>query len=241
MKNKDAKIGTIISLNLPQIACQLPAMDFDFIFIDLEHGHVSDETITAIILSKKPDCKIFIRMREITEACIKHALDIGCDGIIAPRVEHLHEIDTLLSYAFYPPAGKRSVGFSLANRYGLDFKNYTENFRPIILPQIESVQGLAIAEQILSNKQITGIFVGPYDLSMSLGVAGQFDAPVFKESYEALRHLCKVHDKLFCTFTSGIEQAREEVLQGTDLIAVGVDANLFLKQYQQMMNSVRGV
>ncbi len=239
MTNHHAKIGTIISLNLPQIACQLPAMGYDFIFIDLEHGHIQDDTIATIILAKKPDCKIFIRIREITEACVKHALDMGCDGIIAPRVEHLSELDTLLTYSFYPPAGKRSVGFSLANRYGLDFKNYTENFRPIILPQIESVQGLAVAEQILSNEQIAGIFVGPYDLSMSQGVAGQFESDIFKNAYKSLRLLCQAQTKLFGTFVANAEQANEEKSQGSDMIAVGVDANLFLRQYEQIVKTIQ--
>lgn len=239
MKNNKTQIGTIISLNLPQITCQLPALGYDFIFIDLEHGSVNDETIGTIILSKKPACKVFIRIKDITEASIKHALDIGCDGIIAPRVEHMSEIETLVTYSFYPPAGKRSVGFGLANRFGLAIKDYTEQFRPIILPQVESVQGLEIAEQILSTEHITGIFVGPYDLSMSLGVPGQFESPAFHDTYESLRQLCVTRDKLFCTFTSDIQHAKEEVSKGTDMIAVGVDANLFLNQYAGMIEGLK--
>jgi 2-keto-3-deoxy-L-rhamnonate aldolase RhmA len=239
MKNNKTQIGTIISMNLAQVACQLPALGYDFIFIDLEHGSVNDETIATIILSKKPECKVFIRIRNITEASIKHALDIGCDGIIAPRVEHMSEIETLVTYALYPPAGKRSVGFGLANQYGLGFKDYTDRFRPIILPQVESVEGVEIAAQILSAAPIAGIFVGPYDLSMSLGIPGQFDSSVFQDTYESLRQICITHDKLFCTFTSNMQHAKEELAKGTDMLAVGVDANLFLNQYKGMIDALK--
>ena len=239
MKNKQTKIGTLISMNLPQITCQLSALGYDFIFIDLEHGHVNEETIAAIILSKKPGCQVFIRIRDITEASIKMALDLGCDGIIAPRVEQMSEIESLVNYSFYPPVGKRSVGFGLANQYGLDFKNYTAHFRPLILPQVESVKGVAIAEQILANEYIAGIFIGPYDLSMSLGIAGQFDSPIFTDTIDTLRNACNAHEKLFGTFATNIERASEEIAKGTDMIAVGVDANLFLNQYAQMIDALK--
>ncbi len=239
MSNSGSQIGTIVSLNHPEISSLLTGMGFDFIFIDLEHGHVNDETIASIVISKKSPCKIFIRIQAVTESCIKHALDLGADGIVAPRVEHLHEIESLIQYAYYPPIGKRSVGFSLANRYGLEFKHYTENFRPLLLPQIESKEGLALADDMLANEYIDGIFVGPYDLSMSMGVAGQFDTPVFKSAYDCLRELCKSRSKLFCTFCSGTEQARQEILQKTDMIAVGVDGNIILKSYENMINKLK--
>ena len=89
MDNQSTKIGTIVSINTPQISCQLSAIGFDFVFIDMEHGNVSDETIASIILSKKNSCKVLIRISTINEASIKHALDLGCDGIIAPKVESL--------------------------------------------------------------------------------------------------------------------------------------------------------
>lgn len=239
MKPKKTKIGTIISLDLPQLTCQLPALGYDFIFIDLEHGLVNAETITTIILSKKPSCKVFIRLKDITEASIKFALDIGCDGIIAPRVEQMSEIKTLISYSFYPPVGKRSVGFSLANQYGLDFKQFTEHFEPILLPQVESVKGVEIAEHILSMEHIAGIFAGPYDLSMSLGVPGQFESPIYKATFEKLRQLCIANEKQFCTFTSNLQQAKEEMSKGTNMIAVGVDANLFLNHYAEMIQKLK--
>ncbi len=217
----------------------LPELGFDFIFIDLEHGSVSDSTITALVLAKQPGCKIFIRLSEISEKAIKHALDIGADGIIAPRVESMDEIKMLVDYSLYPPVGKRSLGFSLANKFGHDHQNYLDNFKPVLLPQVESVKGVAIAEQIAANDKVDGIFVGPYDLSMSLGVPGQLNAEIFNEAYESVRSTCTKHNKLFATFTVDIETAIKEKEKGADMIVVGVDCNLFLYMYKDMIKRLK--
>lgn len=239
MSKKNTKIGTIISLDLPQITNLLPSIGFDFILIDLEHGNVSDTTISSIVLAKKESCKILIRIAEINEASIKHALDLGCDGIVAPRVESISELKTLVDYSYYPPVGKRSVGFSLANKYGHQFNDYTEHFQPIILAQVESVKGLEIANKIAEFDKISGIFIGPYDLSMSLGTPGQFNNDKFSVPYNSVRELCIKHNKLFCTFAANNQNLNEEINQGTDLIAVGVDANLFLNTYNQLLKPLK--
>jgi len=239
MTKKKTKIGTIISLDIPQIANQLPSIGFDFILIDLEHGSVSDASITSVITAKKESCKILIRIAEIKESSIKHALDMGCDGIVAPRVESISELQTLVDYSYYPPIGKRSVGFCLANQYGHHFKEYTNHFQPIILPQVESVKGLEIAKQIVAYDRISGIFIGPYDLSMSLGIPGQFDKDQFIQPYQAIRELCAEQDKLFCTFASNNQNLTEEIDKGTDMIAVGTDANLFLNTYLDLIKPLK--
>lgn len=241
MKEKKTKIGTIISLNLQQINAQLLSLGFDFIFIDLEHGNVSDETISAIILAKKEKSKVFIRIAEINETHIKHALDLGCDGIIAPRVECLSELKTLVDYSFYPPKGERSVGFCLANKYGLNFEGYTDDFQPLIFAQVESEKGLGIAKEIAEYSGISGIFMGPYDLSASLGVPGQFQSLKYKESYNLVRNICKNQHKLFGTFAANEENLAGEINAGTNFIAVGVDANLILNTYIQIIKNCKSL
>ena len=164
---------------------------------------------------------------------------MGCDGIIAPKVESLTDIDNLIKYCYYPPVGGRSVGFGSANTYGLKFSEYTTDFRPIILPQVESRKGLEIAEAIAKNDKLDGIFVGPYDLSMDLGIPGQFDTELFQKSYDTIRGICKECHKLFGTFTSNMQTAANEITKGTDMLAIGVDANLFLTMYVQMIKNIK--
>lgn len=226
-------------MDMPLIASQLSQLGFDFLFIDLEHGQVSDSTIATILLSKKENCKVFIRISAIEEAHIKHALDLGCDGIIAPRVEKMDEVKTLLDYAHYPPKGKRGLGFVLANQYGLKFEEYATNFTPVILPQIESVEGLALAEIIANTVGVSGLFVGPYDLSLSMGIPGQFNSSAFQEAYTHIRHACTNAKKSFCTFASTNDTITKEIEHGTHMITIGADANLILKMYQQLLEPFR--
>jgi 2-keto-3-deoxy-L-rhamnonate aldolase RhmA len=239
MQKMKTKIGTIVSLDLPQIDSQLSSLGFDFLFIDLEHGSISDVTISSIIQTRKEDCKIYIRIAEITEAQIKHALDLGCDGIIAPRVESMEEIRILFDYSYYPPKGRRGVGLGLATQYGLRFKEYTTGFKPVILPQVESKKGLEIAGEIAKNEGVSGIFIGPYDLSMSLGVPGEFESDIFKKAYNSIRDVCRENNKLFCSFTSSEEGLKKEIKNGTDLVAYGTDASIILKSYIGIVNSFK--
>src|SRR6185503_16825954 len=148
MNGKRPQIGTLISLDIPQVTGLLFSMGLDFMFVDLEHSNISDATILSLIAARQNDCKVLIRITEISETATRHALDLGCDGIIAPRIEHMDEIETLIAYSFYPPIGQRSVGFAPANKFGLKFKQYIENFRPLLFPQIESAKGVDMAESI---------------------------------------------------------------------------------------------
>lgn len=239
MKEHKTKIGTIVSLDLLQINAQLSSLGFDFIFIDLEHGKVSDQTISSIILAKQNNSKVFIRIARIDEANIKHALDLACDGIIAPRVEDINELKTLVDYSFYPPKGKRSVGFCLANKYGINFQDYTDNFKPLIFAQVESTKGLEIANKIANYKDISGIFMGPYDLSASMGVPGKFESDTYKKAYNTVRDICKEQHKLFGTFAANHQNIAEEIKEGTDLIAVGLDANLILNTYLNLITKIK--
>ena len=239
MNNKTSKIGTLISLDIPQVTGLLFSIGLDFIFIDLEHSNISDATILSLMAARQKESKVLIRITEISETAIRHALDLGCDGIVAPRVESPDEIDTLVDYGFYPPLGKRSVGFAPANNYGLKFKAYIENFRPLLFPQIESAKGVELAESILSNQHVAGTFIGPYDLSVSLGIPGKFDSLLFTDAVETVRSICTKHGKSFGTFTQGAQSAAEEMKKGTDMIVVGSDANLLLGAYSQIAEALK--
>lgn len=237
---KPPQIGTLISLDVPHVTGLLFSLGLDFMFIDQEHSNLDDTTILSLIAAKRNDCKVLIRVTEISETAIRHALDLGCDGIIAPRVERLEEIETLINYSFYPPVGKRSVGFAPANKYGLKFKEYIENFRPLLFPQIESANGVELADTILSNPDVSGTFIGPYDLSVSLGIPGQFDSSLFIDAVETVRSLCKKHGKSFGTFTSNAQAAAGEMKKGTGMIVIGSDANLLLNAYSGIINELKG-
>ena len=238
MDKKNTKIGTIISADIPQVAGLLPMLGFDFIFVDLEHGSVSDATITSLIIAKQERCKILIRIPEITERAIKHALDLGCDGIIAPRVETIEELNTLVDYCYYPPEGRRGIGLVLANKYGNDM-SYTDSFKPIILPQVESTKGLEIANSIAANEKVSGIFLGPYDLSMSLGVSGQFDTEIFRDAYKSVFDACRANNKLFAIFTVDTNAALKQIAKGADMVTVGIDTSLFTNMYAGIIKQLK--
>ncbi len=241
MNTQANHIGTIVSFDNPQLSSQLFNYGFDFIMIDLEHGNVSDHSIQTILLSRKPQNKVLIRLSEISEKAIKHALDIGSDGIIAPRLESLEELNTLIRYAYFPPQGERSVGLCWANSYGEKLQAYSNHFKPFLLPQIESRKGVGIIEEVLANEFISGIFIGPYDLSFSLGVPGNFEHPEFKTVFDAALEACEKHDKIFCTYAHQIESALQLTLKGIPMIVVGTDNSIFQSAYHNIINQLKSI
>ena len=94
---------------------------------------------------------------------------------------------------------------------------------------------MEIVKQIIEYDKISGVFMGPYDLSMSMGIPGEFKSEKFIKAYNSVREICSKQDKLFCTFTSDNKTIEEEINKGTDMIAVGVDANLILNAYSELI------
>ncbi len=238
MKTKSMTIGTIVSFDNPQLSCQLFDFGFDFVIVDLEHGHVTDHSILSLLLSKKPHNKVLIRLSEISEKAIKHALDLGSDGIIAPRLESMEELHLLIKFAFYPPKGARSVGLCRATRFGDLLKEYSSEFKPIILPQIESVKGLEIMKDVLSEQTVFGVFVGPYDLSFSLGIPGQFDHPAFINAFDSVRQICDEKDKVFCMYSHHSEGAMQLLKQGVQMVVIGTDSSIFQSAYKRIIQTI---
>ena len=98
----------------------------------------------------------------------------------------------------YPPKGKRGVGFSRSNQYGINFTNAIEDVtQPFIVAMIETKLGLQNLEEILTAEYLDAIIVGPYDLSASLGVCGDFESDIFKRAFENIKNLCNKFETPF--------------------------------------------
>ena len=120
-------------------------------------------------------------------------LDAGAVGVIIPHVDTADEVRQIVKTCLYPPEGSRSVGLSRAQKYGLRFDDYVANSNKtvVIIPQIEHIDGVNNLESILSVDGIDGCIIGPYDLSGSLGIPGNFDDPKVKSALSKVEKTCK--------------------------------------------------
>ncbi|MDF5751655.1 aldolase/citrate lyase family protein [Spongiactinospora sp. TRM90649] len=220
-------LGTLITLDSPEMALILQQAGFEWFFLDLEHSALLDlKSAQRIIEVLQPSSYAVMRLPDGSETWIKHALDTGCDGIIIPHVATAADAQRVVKNAKYPPIGRRSVGIARAHRYGSSFKEYlsSANDSVAVVAQIEEVEGVDNIDDILSVEGIDAIFVGPYDLSGSMGILGDLADADLRQKVDHVRVACREKGVPFGIFCPNGSSARAEVEQGSVLLAVGSDA-----------------
>jgi 2-dehydro-3-deoxyglucarate aldolase len=231
---KEATIGSWITLNHFSIVEIMADAGFDWLCVDMEHSvtdYAEAQQLIASIQSK--GIKAFVRVGENNTRIIKRVLDAGADGIIVPMVNSKEEAVKAIEAVKYPPKGKRGVGLARAQKYGFGFEEYKDNEADNIklIVQIEHVDAVKNLEEILSLKEIDGTFIGPYDLSGSMGKPGRFDDDDVKEVLNNYEELVKEYDKLigFHVIQPDYQLVMDKIEKGYNFIAFSLDT-LFLGQ-----------
>ena len=225
-------IGTWLSLPNESVAEIFAKAGYDWVVIDLEHSSINinqaEQLIRVIDLAGS---KPFVRLSGHSSSQIKRVLDAGAKGILAPMVETKAQIDSIISACHYPPRGNRGMGLARAQGYGeanAKSEYILTNSRNIeIYAQIESVAGIANLDSILSQ-EIDGYFIGPYDLSASLGKPGVFDSDAFINAEEEILRASKQHQVKagYHLVEPNPEQIPLLVNKGYDMIAFSVDIRM---------------
>lgn len=162
---------------------------FDWLAIDLEHGMIDLETVYQLIQVIDYNGVIpLVRLHVNDESTIRRVMDAGAGGVIVPMVNTAEDALKAVNAIKYPPLGKRSFGLGRAHDFGLGFDEYVQtiNNHSILVVQIEHFDALKNLDQILQVPGIDAIIIGPYDLSGSLGIPGQFDHPEFKDALQTI-------------------------------------------------------
>jgi 2-dehydro-3-deoxyglucarate aldolase len=173
-------VGSWIQLGDESLVEMLATGPFDWLCIDLEHTTISiGQAARVIRIADLAGCPVLVRLSAHDPAQIKRVLDAGATGIIAPMVNTPEQAAAIVSAATYPPAGTRGVGLARAQRYGVAFPEYLERMEHdlVCIMQVEHIDGVDNLEEILAVPGVDGFFIGPYDLSASLGHPGEFDHP----------------------------------------------------------------
>lgn len=202
LREKQLTIGSWINLAHPAIAEIMAKAGFDWLAVDMEHSVITireaEELIRVIEL-----CGVtpLVRLSSNDPTQIKRVMDAGSHGIIVPMVNSADEAEKAVEAVRYPPIGRRGIGLARAQGYGSAFQKYSDwvNNETIIIVQVEHIEAVNNLEAILSVEGVDGYFVGPYDLSGSLGVPGQFEHHLVKEALERIHKIGHASGK-----TSGI-------------------------------------
>jgi 2-dehydro-3-deoxyglucarate aldolase/4-hydroxy-2-oxoheptanedioate aldolase len=184
----ETTFGTFLGLGSPTAAELCARAGFDWVIIDLEHGSGTETDLLASLLavSSTPTTAI-VRPQSGERLRIGRALDLGAHGLMIPRVDLPAEAREAISFMRYPPDGLRGLALSTRGA-GLSERPHAEvrgiNAQLVGVIQIESPSAVDHAAEIASIDGVDVLFIGPTDLSHSLGVPGQFDAPVYLTALE---------------------------------------------------------
>ena len=182
--NQELTLGSWITIAHPAVAEIMSRANFDWLAVDLEHSVITireaEELIRVIALSEVTP---LVRLTSNDPNQIKRVMDAGAHGIIVPMVNSSEEAVQAVESTKYAPNGKRGVGLARAQGYGSSFEIYNrwQEDQTIVIVQIESIDAVNNLEEIFSVEGVDGYMIGPYDLSGSLGIPGQFDHPEFVE------------------------------------------------------------
>ena len=199
LKEGKVQLGTNFGqLRSPEIPRLLAAAGFHWAFIDTEHGGFDLETVQDIcrVSALVGFCPL-VRVADLQYSLVARALDCGAPGVIFPRVESVELLERAVSWTKYPPAGVRGYGL-MAPQIDYEKAAIPEviehvNGNTMVVLQIETRRAFEMRDELLSVPGIDAVMIGPADLSISLGVPGEFENPVMVETMEAIRDTCDKH------------------------------------------------
>jgi 2-dehydro-3-deoxyglucarate aldolase/4-hydroxy-2-oxoheptanedioate aldolase len=214
-----------------EVARLLAAAGFNWTFIDSEHGPFDLETLHDYcrVANLSGLCPI-VRVSDLQYSLIARALDIGAQGVLFPRVESPDLLEKAVSWAKFPPAGIRGYGLG-AWQVDYEAHSFSEiiehvNANTMVVLQIETKRAFEAREELLSVKGIDAVMVGPADLSISLGVPGEFQHPRVVETMEAIRDTCNARGIAPGTQTRTVQLAKFWKERGMRFLGCGSEIGM---------------
>lgn len=230
----EVSIGSWVTLNHFSIVEILAGAGFDWLCVDMEHSVIDfydAQNLIAHIQAK--GLKAYVRVGQNNNRIIKRVLDAGVDGLIVPMVNNFEEAKEAVNSVKYPPVGNRGVGLARAQNYGLDggFPKYRDGKAKEIdlIVQIEHIDAINDLEKIIELDGINGTFIGPYDLSGSMGKPGEYYDSDVKKALTRYEAIAKKYSKKigFHVIEPDHKALQLRIDQGYNFVAFSLDT-LFL-------------
>jgi 2-keto-3-deoxy-L-rhamnonate aldolase RhmA len=219
--------GTWITIGNPDIVDILKHLGFDWFVFDTEHSYLSIETVKTMVQalgSEGPEP--IVRIGQVDQLLVKRALDIGAFGLVVPWINSQSEAEKIVKFSMYPPVGIRGAGPGRASRYGMNFSEYLRqaNEELLIAVQIETADAISKAGEIIGTKGVDIGFVGPTDLTVSLGLLDDRSNPKVIAAMERVIKTCKDLGKIPGTLAISVDEAKKFLKLGFRFVALASDS-----------------
>jgi len=230
-------LGSWLSFGFTPVTEMMADCGFDWLVIDMEHTAIdTGQMLQMIQVIDLHGVVPLVRVGDNDPLLIKRALDSGAHGVVVPMVNNAEDAKRAVESAYYPPRGKRGVGLSRAQDYGSGFNEYKEwaSASTVVIVQIEHIEAVRNLQSILTVDGVDGFIVGPYDLSGSLGLPGQFDHPTVKAALETVKDAMKGEGVRggYHVVQSNHESLRSKIAEGYKFIAYGDDMVLLREKLE---------
>jgi len=242
--NFKIQLGSWITIGNTSIAEIMADSGFDWLCIDLEHSVIDYfEAQQLIIAIQSKGIKAFVRVGENNNRIIKRVLDAGADGIIVPSVNSADEAIKAVKAVKYPPFGNRGVGLARAQSYGFGFDSYLNKTSKDIklIVQIEHINAINELDAIIQTDGVDGTFIGPYDLSGSMGKPGNYDDADVKEALCIYETIASKYNKLigFHVVPPEYTLVLDKINKGYNFIAFSFDAYFLGQTIREQIKKMR--
>jgi 2-dehydro-3-deoxyglucarate aldolase/4-hydroxy-2-oxoheptanedioate aldolase len=231
----------MVTMPSPIAAEILSEAAFDWLLIDGEHGALQLTEVLAILQSVGHRIPCLVRVPSSEEVAIKKVLDFGACGIVVPQVNTQQQARDVVRFARYAPDGERGIGLARAQGYGARFHEYlaTANDEIAVVVQAEHAVAVQNIQQIAKVAGIDGVFVGPYDLSASLGKTGKLDDPEVSAAIDRVTQVCQAERVALGIFGISADAVAPAIAKGYSLIAVGTDCLFLVEQANKVISDLR--
>ena len=223
---RETTVGTWISSGSPNMVDLLRNLDFDWFVLDMEHSPINIETVGSMIqVLNGSRATPIVRVNQIDQGLCKAVLDAGAQGVMVPLVNTAEEARLAVRYCKYPPVGVRGAAAAKASDYGLSYADYIRkaNDETMVIVQVETPQAVWNIREIVSVAGVDAAFVGPSDLTMSMGLLDDRSNPRVAEAMLTVVKACEDAGKFAGVMATTLEEARLDLQRGFRFISLATD------------------
>jgi 4-hydroxy-2-oxoheptanedioate aldolase len=237
----ETTVGTFQLVDSPMVSEMAGIAGMDFVIIDQEHGPLTAETSVGLCAAaERGGAAPIVRVRENSEAEIQRALDIGAAGVEIPQIETQADAEAAVDHARFDLLGERGLSpYVRAGGYtGTDDYTDRQNEETTVIVHIEGERGVENLDEIIAVEGIDVLFLGPYDMSQSLGISGQVRDQRVEDLMQEVCDRAAGEGKVVGTYADDPEMANQWIDAGAQYVAIHVDGAILTHAFEDLVESV---
>lgn len=242
IRDGELLLGTVLNAPTSFMASLVSRSDIDFLWIDAEHSSIWVEQLDMVpVIARRNDVAPMIRIAWNDPALVKKAYDIGAVAVMIPQVNTAEEAERAVQYARYAPEGNRGISPYWAMLAGLDFNHVvrTANDETVLVLQIESLEAYENLDEIMQVEGIDVLFVGPTDLSATLGVITQTESREVQTIMQDVPKRLEGSGIMAGTTLNDVADIQEKIDWGYRYINVGHPMGYGMQVLQENLDTLR--